>query len=241
MNISTDILDFIKLYGKASVPGFGVFSIQKSGAMLDKKTNTLLPPSQQIIFEKNQVENDEGLIQFLAKREKISPEKIEKHFFEQIENWSNLLQAQQDFAIEGIGKFNFTQAEVSFQGNRIENENADFFGLEEIKIADIQKPSSYKAPKNTRKQEGNFFNKILLWTFLVFIPVLGIVYLAISQQDLLFGKKSFGEVSIKNSTHRIEETPKIDSLKSKISQDSLQKDSTQTTTKPQLKTISHGK
>ena len=240
MNISTDILEFLKLFGKASVPSFGVFSIQKTSALLDNSSNTLLPPSQQIIFNKQHIENDEGLIQFLAKRKRVSPAIAEFTLQEQVKTWSELWNAQQNFSIAGIGEFSFANNEFSFVGNRIEDENADFFGLEEIKISDIQKPSSYKTPKNSRKQEGSAFNKVLLWTFLVIIPILGIIYLAFTQQDLLFGKKSFGEITIQNSTHRIKEIPKIDSLKTNSIQDSIQKNITPTNNLPQ-QSIPNGK
>jgi hypothetical protein len=68
------------------------------------------------------------------------------------------------------------------------------------------------------------FKKTILWTFLLLIPVLGIVYLVFTQQELLFGKKSFNKVSVQTSTHRIvkdtvkvmvyaPQTPVSDSLK----------------------------
>jgi hypothetical protein len=58
----------------------------------------------------------------------------------------------------------------------------------------------------------------------VLVPVLGIAYLGYSQQELIFGKKSFDSVSVQTKTKRIEKTApvKIDSATTKVS-DSLKK------------------
>jgi hypothetical protein len=51
------------------------------------------------------------------------------------------------------------------------------------------------------------------------LPVGAIIYLAINYQDQIFGKKSFDDVSVKTSTHRIPEKPKVNPI---VPKDSLQ-------------------
>ena len=63
------------------------------------------------------------------------------------------------------------------------------------------------------------FNNSILWIFLFILPVGAIVYLAINYQDQIFGKKSFDEVTVKTSTHRIPEKPKVNPI---VPKDSLQ-------------------
>jgi hypothetical protein len=48
------------------------------------------------------------------------------------------------------------------------------------------------------------FNKSILWAFLVIIPILGIVYVAYTQQELLFGEKSFDKANISVQTKTTE-------------------------------------
>lgn len=236
MNISADILAFLKLFGKASVPGFGQFTIEKTGAQFNDQTKTLLPPSQLIIFNKNENQNDEGLIQFLAKRNQVTPDRIEKLLKDQVDSWNSTLYSGQPLLIDGLGEFD--QQDFKFSGYRIESENSDFFGLEEINITDVQKSSKYKTPKGNIPKDTNKTVSVLLWIFLLVIPVLGLLYFGYTQQELIFGKKSFDDLAVKNSTHRIDTKEKIDTLKVEPKKDSLQKDSltspipTTTTKKP---------
>jgi hypothetical protein len=98
--------------------------------------------------------------------------------------------------------------------------------LEEIIISDINnKNLKQKVPVNSEKDYK--FNKSILWAFLVIIPVLGIIYVAYTQQELLFGKKSFDKtnISVQTKTHRIEkDTVKLHSYTPPVI-DSLKKDS----------------
>lgn len=242
MNISADILAFLKLFGKASVPGFGKFSVEKTGALFHSETKTFLPPAQKIIFKKNNDTNEEGLVQFLSKRNHLAPEQVEHQLRDWVAMCESKLQTEQKILIPELGQFSIVNDQLIFEGERIEAENSDFFGLEEINLEDVQKPSSFRIPK--KKQSGaSTFGNIILWTFLVGIPIIGMLVLAFTQQDLLFGKKSFADQPIMNSTHRIKSTPitkdsvtkkKIDTL----AQDSLKKK--QTTTTP-LKSQPHAK
>jgi hypothetical protein len=94
--------------------------------------------------------------------------------------------------------------------------------LEEIRLSDIN--NGEKVNTSVNREKDFKFRKTILWVFLLIIPVLGILYLAFTQQELLFGKKSFNNVSVQTSTHRIvkdtvkvmahtPETPVSDSLK----------------------------
>lgn len=215
MNISADIVAFLKLFGKASVPGLGSFIVEKTSASYHQESKTILPPSQQIIFTDILVQNDEGFVQFVAKRNNLTPEQVETQLKSEIESWKSQLQNTPSIHKEGLGDFYLTETQLCLHGERIESENSDFFGLEEIKLADVQKPSTYRN-KYLKKSASGSFNSFLLWTFLVAVPIVGLCVLAYTQQDLLFGKKSFADVSVKNSTHRIEKKdakpPVVDTL-----------------------------
>ena len=188
------------------------------------------------VEDKNENQNDEGLIQFLAKRNQVTPDRIEKLLKDQVDSWNSTLYSGQPLLIDGLGEFD--QQDFKFSGYRIESENSDFFGLEEINITDVQKSSKYKTPKGNIPKDTNKTVSVLLWIFLLVIPVLGLLYFGYTQQELIFGKKSFDDLVVKNSTHRIDTKEKIDTLKVEPKKDSLQKDSltspipTTTTKKP---------
>ena len=115
---------------------------------------------------------------------------------------------------------------MHFKGNRLQSDHPDFYGLEEIKISDIHNNESPKtAPTNSGKDYR--FNKSILWIFLIIIPVLGILYVAYTQQELLFGQKSFDKAtpSVQTRTHRIEkDTAKARKIIPPVTSDSLKKD-----------------
>jgi hypothetical protein len=113
-----------------------------------------------------------------------------------------------------------------FKGKRVESGRPDFYGLEEIRFSDISNGEKIVHTENREKDYQ--FNKSILWIFLFIVPVAGLLILAYTQKDLLFGKKSFENVSVQTKTHRIaKDTIKImvhETAEMKIA-DSLKKDS----------------
>ncbi|WP_292009443.1 hypothetical protein [Chryseobacterium sp.] len=225
MNISAYILEYLKRFGTVVVPGFGVFSLESSKAIINSENGSILPPSNQIAFELDyEVQNDD-LINYIQSQKNESKESVKNELEIQTDFWKKKLQADQFLEIPRLGLLSITEGESHFKGSRLEAEHPDFYGLEEIKISDIR--NADKTDHSEKRDQDYQFNKSILWIFLFLIPVLGIVYLAYTQQEFLFGKKSFDNVSVQTKTHRIQEDtvqPKKDSLKA-IAVDSLHKDS----------------
>jgi hypothetical protein len=121
-----------------------------------------------------------------------------------------------------LGRLNQGDEGLSFFGKRLSSDHPDFYGLEEIRFSDIS--DGERLMETSSKEKDYKFSKSILWIFLVAVPVAGIVYLAITQQELLFGKKSFDSLSVQTKTKRIEKTVpvKVDSAQLKIS-DSIRK------------------
>ena len=55
MNLGLHIFNYLQKNGSVELPGFGVFTIQKKSAQIDKVSSVLLPPIQEIKFQKNQL------------------------------------------------------------------------------------------------------------------------------------------------------------------------------------------
>ena len=66
------ISELLYLHDCVIIPNFGGFVGNKKSAVLNKNTHTVLPPSKEILFNKNLKVNDGLLISHLANKEKIS-------------------------------------------------------------------------------------------------------------------------------------------------------------------------
>lgn len=199
--VSFSILDYLKSHKRANVSGLGVFYIMHSGAKVVDGTKNILPPSTEIGFDYDESARDEALMDYLSGKTSLSPKQIAT----QIEDWKITLLNANEVQIPHLGTLKREDEAVIWNGERINAEAPDFFGLEEINLDALnaetfQEPSEYKQ------------NKAILWTFLVAIPIAGILLLAYSQRDRIFGKKSF-DVSVKTSTHRIPKSSVTDSTK----------------------------
>jgi nucleoid DNA-binding protein len=222
MNISAYILEYLKQFGTATVPGFGVFSLKNSKAIINSENGSILPPASQIEFAIDYEVQAEDLTAFIAEQKQMSLEASRSDLKIQTDFWKKKLQAEQVLEIQNLGTVFIEEGHTHFKGKRIESGRPDFYGLEEIRFSDINNGEKVNASVNREKDFK--FKKTILWIFLLIIPVLAIVYLAFTQQELLFGKKSFNNVSVQTSTHRIvkdtvkvmahtPETPVSDSLK----------------------------
>ncbi|WP_426476326.1 hypothetical protein ACP3T3_13285 [Chryseobacterium sp. CBSDS_008] len=222
MNISAYILEYLKQFGTATVPGFGVFSLKNSKAIINSENGSILPPASQIEFTIDYEVQAEDLTAFIAEQKQMSLEASRSDLKIQTDFWKKKLQAEQVLEIQNLGTVFIEEGHTHFKGKRIESGRPDFYGLEEIRFSDINNGEKVAASVNREKDFK--FKKTILWIFLLVIPVLGILYLAFTQQELLFGKKSFNNVSVQTSTHRIvkdtvkvmvhtPEAPVADSLK----------------------------
>lgn len=224
MNISAYILEYLKQFGSVVVPGFGVFSLENSKAIINSENGSILPPASQIAFTPDYEIQSEELAAFIAAQKQMPLGASKRDLRIQTDFWKKKLQADQVLEIQNLGKLSLDGDHIVFSGKRLENDRPDFYGLEEIRISDIKNSEKKEHPKESKKDYK--FNKSILWTFLFVVPVLGIAYAGYSQQELIFGKKSFDSLSVQTKTKRIEKIVPVkkDSATTKVS-DTLKKDS----------------
>ncbi|HEX7869500.1 MAG TPA: hypothetical protein VF455_05235 [Chryseobacterium sp.] len=221
MNISAYILEYLKQFGTVVVPQFGVFSLENTKAVINSENGSILPPSSKIAFQSDYQVSSEDLVNFISTDKGVSKNSAESELQVQTDFWKKKLQAEKTLEIQNLGTIFIEDGILTFKGNRLESDHPDFYGLEEIRFSDIKNNESSIPTVN--KEKDYKFNKSILWIFLFIIPVLGILYFGYTQQELLFGKKSFNDVSVQTKTKRIEKTVpvKIDSAQLKIN-DSIQ-------------------
>ncbi|MFC5875342.1 hypothetical protein SAMN05443633_10688 [Chryseobacterium arachidis] len=226
MNISAYILEYLKQFGTATVPGFGVFSLENSKAIINSENGSILPPASKIVYAPDYEAKSDDLAAFIGSQKQMHLEASKTDLQIQTDFWKKKLQAEQILEIQGLGTIFIEDGKTHFKGNRLESDHPDFYGLEEIKISDINnKEIKFKVAVPSEKDYK--FNKSILWAFLIIIPVLGILYVGYTQQELLFGKKSFDKtnISVQTKTHRIaKDTVKVRVHNPSVA-DSLKKDS----------------
>ncbi|MFA7081575.1 MAG: SPOR domain-containing protein [Bacteroidales bacterium] len=73
MNVSANLLEYLKKNDRAELIGIGTFRVEYTPASISPITNTLTPPSRIITFS-NEINNDLGFVQELSTKEFISLE-----------------------------------------------------------------------------------------------------------------------------------------------------------------------
>ena len=221
MTLSSNISDYLRQHGKVEIMGFGTFVLVKSRAILDADTHTLRPPSQQVKFNLDFQTADGGFINHVAHLNDVSLQHIKRDLDVQIDYWKKKIVAKENFSIEDLGDFKFVNDELLFEGYRLEDENPDFYGLEDIQLSTVAPELEVKQePEAIVEQQKS--SRWVLWLFLIIIPIAGLAYFVYLQQDLLFGTKTVDKVSVQNATHRIPTTT-VDTVK--VQQDSVVVDS----------------
>lgn len=213
MNISDYILEFLKQYDKVVVNNFGVFSFENSKAEINTNEKVILPPAKRVVFQANKGIEDKIFLNFLAQKKGISLENAKFELQTQVDFWQKKINAKDEFSISQLGNFIKEDHQLIFKGKRIEKESPDFFGLEKINYNKLPKSTTDSAKASASEEHP--ITQYVFWIFLVIIPVIGLAYLAYTYQDILLGKKDSKNITIKTSTHRIEDkkqSVKIDSL-----------------------------
>ncbi|UOE37972.1 HU domain-containing protein [Chryseobacterium oryzae] len=246
MNISAYILEYLKQFGTVVVPQFGAFSLENSKAVINSENGSILPPSSQINFQQDYHIQDRNFTVFLSQQKQISEASAERELYLQVDFWKKRLQSEKTLDINGLGTLSLENDQFVFKGNRLQSDDPDFYGLEEIRFSEINDQHPTVSEENSEKDYK--LNKSILWIFLFIVPVLGILYFAYTQQELIFGKKSFDDLSVKTKTQRIEKKApvKIDSAKIKFQDsvkafkaDSLKQDSIKKQSAKSWKPTSH--
>ena len=216
MNFSFLILEFLKQQGNVPVPGFGTFYLKNTNALVDEDGKSILPPGKEVAFKISDSSSDSAFAKFIAQRKNIPLIDAEIEMKKQTNFWYSVLEKEGKFVLENIGTFLLSDSQIHFTGNRTENLSPDFYGLEEIHLSEINNSVALSKPQD--HQTSYRFSKTLYWLVPLLLGVSGLAYFGITQPELIFGKKSFGNGLESVPTSKIVKEPvKIDSIK----QDSL--------------------
>ncbi len=235
MNFSVLILEFLNKHGHVNIPGFGVFYLKTTNASLDNENANILPPGKEVAFRTEISEKDESLADYILQQNKISRIEAEIELKKLTNFWNSTLEKDGKIAIENIGTFYLDDSKLHFTGERTVNLSPDFYGLEEINLSQIKNAQPTASADDGAKPYR--FSKTIFWLVPVLLAIGVITYLGLSQPEIIFGKKSFGNGFGKPIEKKIENSSaKTDSAEVKqLAIDSLKTDSTATTIAPAKK------
>ena len=219
MNLGLHIFNFLQEKGRVELPGFGIFILEKKSAQFDEVTSTLLPPTQEIIFQKNNLVFGADLSRYIAEKTGGNLFEVQTQIKEEVLLWNQNFEENKTLHIDELGDFSEKEGAIV-----LNSKNPNYFGLEEISLKEIETSNLSVAEEDTENQY--VFSQSVLWSFLFIIPLGVVLFLALNYQEQIFGKKSFN-VSVKTSTHRIENRS--------VKKDSIKKDTAKVQVKDSLK------
>lgn len=138
------------------IPGLGGFVSQYRPAVIDKATNTFIPPAKEIVFNNELLQNDGILVSFIEKQDNIPSALAREQVDFFVDETRKQLELGKDVAIPGVGHFHLDAARaVSFLSDAGTNLFLDSFGLAPVHLRDLPhelKPAVSKVLTTTREE-----------------------------------------------------------------------------------------
>ena len=129
------------------IPEFGAFISKRHSATIDYANHRFLPPYKEIVFNNKLNNGDDILADFISKKENISKEDS----LIRIQNFVNkavaILDVNNEFVMEGLGKMRKFGNDYVFEMNATENLLGDSFGLTEFNYQPVFRTETYQIIK----------------------------------------------------------------------------------------------
>lgn len=168
------------------VMNFGGFVCSSISANLNKKTGILTPPNKSILFNPQLKDNDGLLINHIAQSEGISQEDAKINLLKFVEQSLENLNKFKSCRFEEIGLFTLnSDKNIIFTQDLKTNYNLNAFGFQDIINNKITRDNSEIIEESLKliKKKNNFTTKRLLKAAAIIIPLIGISFLSITQED----------------------------------------------------------
>ena len=165
---------------------FGGFVCSSISANLNKKTGILTPPSKSILFNSQLKDNDGLLINHIAQAENISQENAKLNLLKFVNQNLENLNKFKSCRFEEIGLFTLnSDGNIIFTQDLKRNYNLNAFGFQDVINNNITRDNSEIIEESLKliKQKNNFTAKRLLKAAAIIIPLIGLSFLSITQED----------------------------------------------------------
>lgn len=147
-NISKYIVELLYLNDCVVIPELGGFITNYKSAIISTDKNTFVPPSKELIFNRNIQTNDGLLITTIQNKENISYSDAELLTRKFVNNISSKLKSKKIFQIDNIGTlFIDNNNNLCFSSDLDFNLLTDSYGLERFHFPQIEKVEAVKLVK----------------------------------------------------------------------------------------------
>ena len=141
------IKELLYRYECVVIPGFGGFLTQRKSAYLDIQNQQFIAPSKSISFNRQLIENDGILANYIAKAENISYQQAVDKINLFVEQLSSSLAKHKEIKLPEIGTFYQKDDKILFFVNDSQNFLLDSFGLQSTKANSVKVEVSKTLPQ----------------------------------------------------------------------------------------------
>ena len=120
MNLGQHIFNYLQQNGRVELPGFGIFTLEKKSAHLDESSSVLLPPVQEIKFQRNTLVFNSDLSKYVAEATDENLFVVQTKMKEEVLFWHDLLEKNNNLTIE---EFESTKVDDSIMFGLIDDIN----------------------------------------------------------------------------------------------------------------------
>jgi nucleoid DNA-binding protein len=140
METSQAIRKLLFLEDCVIIPGLGGFVARYRPAVIDKTTGTFIPPSKEIVFNNELLQNDGILVSFLANQNGITIERARQDVDVYVEEAKKKLAKGSSVFIDGVGHFfRDKNQDIRFQSDPGTNLLPDSYGLASFNLKEIRR------------------------------------------------------------------------------------------------------
>nr|WP_320117624.1 SPOR domain-containing protein [uncultured Marinifilum sp.] len=189
LEVSKYIEDLLFVHDCVILPGFGGFVANYKPAKFDDNQQLVSPPSKDIGFNRNLIQNDGLLINHLADSENVSYAEAEKSILFFIEDLKVKIQRGEKVELNNVGAFfNDRRHNLQFEPSNSMNYLVDAFGLEQISFTELSKPVEeriHNIGANSVKVK-NLFTRKRIWYTAAAACIAVVVFLPLSSERSSF-------------------------------------------------------
>ena len=118
MSINLEILNCLQKNSSVEIPGFGVFYLKNSGAVVNQEQKIILPPAKQVFFTFDPSAKDNTLQNQLVKANFCTEEQAEQEITERSASWKFKYDSKENFTLDQLGDFVNSESGFVFLGKR---------------------------------------------------------------------------------------------------------------------------
>ena len=171
INLGAVIINLLSENDCVVVPDFGGFVAQYSPAKLDDSTGFFSPPSKQVLFNKNLINNDGLLVNAIAQVQAITFNDANKLIKNIVRDLNLELRSKKKTEINGLGLIYLYDNIVKFKQNS-ENILTDSYGLAAVNIKEFQQVIDVQKTKVVNLNNAKSSDAKKWWIAAAIIPMI---------------------------------------------------------------------